>query len=502
MYASTIILMSTTTVGATQVGIGTAIPQANLGVYNTNTIFTTAPTVHIGDGAIDNTGGYGMLQLTRLNSAADNKAHLAFIKQNTSVFGMGFFPSTTATSFGLVPGVYTGGINMSSGMWLTPTGNVGIGITLPTSLLHIYGPPQNTLLSDNYILNVTSASSFNGNGSTTVYSNSINLQAGDLTGMASPSRGAQLYIGGGYSINSGINHGQIIMYTGATERMRVATNGNVGIGTVTPANPLHVIGSATLQGSNCSIKFAGNSDNHILTTAVDSFGAGSGTNNFVISSWYGLGFGNASSSHYATAYINCRTGTYYGVSALTSDKRMKKNIQPSTNCLDRINSIPVVSYDFIESHKPHVQYGVVAQDVRDIVPEAVSITSNFIGDSDKIVTHIIDGDTITITSPSHGYHTGDVLRFTIDYANTADDKFHTTEITVIDDDTFTISKWDAYDSSASLYVYGKYVHDFHNIDTSHFTFLAIGGIKEQHATIVSLEAKLAALEARLAAAGL
>jgi hypothetical protein len=273
----------------------------------------------------------------------------------------------------------------------------------------------------------------------------------------------------------------------------------IGIGIANPTNTLHVQGNVTIGGSNCSIYWAGASDNYILTSMTDGFGAGSGTNNFVISSWYGLGFGNATNAHYATAYINCRTGTYYGVSALSSDKRMKKNIQLSTNCLDKINSIPVVSYDFIESHKPHVQYGIVAQDVRDTVPEAVSITSNFIGDSDKIVTHVLDGDIITITSPSHGYHTGNVLRFTIDYVNTIDDKFHTTSITVIDDDTYTIPTWNEYDSSASLYVYGKFVNDFHNVDASHFTFLALGGIKELIAENIQMKSQLASLEARLAA---
>jgi len=409
MYASTIGLMPT--VG---VGIGTTVPQFKLDVYNANTIFTTAPTVHVGDGAIDNTGGYGMLQLTRLNSAADTKSHLAFIRQTTSVFGMGFYPSTSATSFGMVPGIYTGGMNTSNGMWFTPTGNVGIGSTLPTSLLNIYGPSQNTLLSDNYILNVTSASSFNGNGSTTVYSNSINLQAGDLTGMSSPSRGAQLYIGGGYSINSGINHGQIIMYTGATERMRVATNGNVGIGIANPGYKLDVSGNVNvgandstsgsriyLNGTNACIQggpsgsdlihlVSGNGTKALSVAYGGNVGIGT-TNPRDTLEAYGLirsrgatGY-DPGSGAYANSMYYWWTGSQYGWSVdntskyyvtPSSDYRIKENIQQPGQILRRLCGINMIDYEYKTEgimKNDGKRLGLFAHELQDAFPEYPNI---------------------------------------------------------------------------------------------------------------------------------
>jgi hypothetical protein len=106
-------------------------------------------------------------------------------------------------------------------------GSVGIGLTNPTGKCHIYGGGQSTGTGDVYSLNVSSADSFNGNGGITVYSESINLKAGDLTWSSNTIRvhGSRIYIGGGYSINGAQNQGNIIMYTGNAERARITDAG-------------------------------------------------------------------------------------------------------------------------------------------------------------------------------------------------------------------------------------------------------------------------------------
>jgi hypothetical protein len=119
------------------VGIGTLTPSATLHVYNSSASFTTAPTVHIGDGQADAGGTYGMINLVRANNGADNKAHLAFIKNGLTIFGMGYYPGTNLSVFGLVPSFGTMAVN--TGLWMDNTGSVGIGSTAPTVKLDVAG---------------------------------------------------------------------------------------------------------------------------------------------------------------------------------------------------------------------------------------------------------------------------------------------------------------------------------------------------------------------------
>jgi hypothetical protein len=145
---------------------------------------------------------------------------------------------------------YTSGVSASTPIILqASSGSVGIGITNPSGKIHIYGQYYGNQYSDTYSLNVNAPDSFNGDGANTVYSgNSINLKAGDLTwGGGSRSYGSQIYIGGGYSINGAINSAEIKMYTGGGERMRISGGGNVGIGTVSTDQKLHIYGNIRLD---------------------------------------------------------------------------------------------------------------------------------------------------------------------------------------------------------------------------------------------------------------
>src|SRR6185437_5050452 len=107
----------------------------------------------------------------------------------------------------------TSGANISN----SNTGNVGIGTTTPSSLLHI-------------------SSNSTGTGTVTTIENTA---AGGAGAQLIYKNTLQSWVSGLLN-NSGITRYSIYDLTNATERFSILNNGNVGIGTSAPNTPLHI----------------------------------------------------------------------------------------------------------------------------------------------------------------------------------------------------------------------------------------------------------------------
>ena len=70
-------------------------------------------------------------------------------------------------------------------------------------------------------------------------------------------------------------------------------------------------------------------------------------------------------------------------STVASDKRLKTNITPITNSLDKIKKLRPVEFDWLVNRDKH-EYGLIAQEVEQVVPEMV-IENKAIGDTKKFL---------------------------------------------------------------------------------------------------------------------
>jgi hypothetical protein len=198
-----------------------------------------------GNVGIGTNGPSAPLHVYGAGTAASYSSYQFTIGSNTSPRNIIFGVNDTSGSIQSTVNLF----NTPAAAWLTLNplgGNVGIGTASPGYTLDIRGSLQLTGIgivnqySDNIFFNVTANDSTNGNGGTTVYSNSINLRAGDLTWTGNRVYGAQIYIGGGYSIQGANNPGALIFSTNNTARMTILGNGNVGIGTDSPTGTLQL----------------------------------------------------------------------------------------------------------------------------------------------------------------------------------------------------------------------------------------------------------------------
>jgi len=183
-----------------------------------------------------------------------------------------------------------------------------------------------------------------------------------------------------YSSSSGINFSQNVYYNGAYyyKNTGAATLYGQGSGshiwynavsgtggtTFTPTQAMTLDNSSNLLHGVASVfnggkysQFANLNGGQINITLVDT-GTTGGTY---------IGFYNNTGAQ--AGIITHATSTTVLYTA-TSDKRLKENIIDSPSAIDYINSVKIRSYDWIED-KHQVKYGVIAQELFDVEPNAV-----------------------------------------------------------------------------------------------------------------------------------
>jgi hypothetical protein len=387
---------------AGNVGIGTSSPSANLDIV----VGTGSAKIKVGDGTVSG-GAY-------INLQGASGAKTWFVASNYNVGGALEFTQSTANGGSTIAG--------TASMLLDSSGNLGLGVT-PSA----WG--TSSVVFKSIELGVV-GSGISGLSSPAIPDTEITTNAYYNSGWkyavsGYPSLRASLNgdTAGAFSWNiapSGTAGGAISF----TQAMTLDASGNLGVGTTSPTSfggfkTLELANSSgnaislvtgtsviaqTIASNTNSLVYTGTRSNHSLvittndtermridtsgrllvgTTSTTCGGNTISANgvNIVVSANYAVGITTPVGDQYAMLFANGTNGivgsiyltsvaTAYNV---TSDQRLKTNIvdAPSGN----IDSIKVRSFDWI-ANGSHQEYGMVAQELIEVAPYAVTKTEN------------------------------------------------------------------------------------------------------------------------------
>jgi len=292
--------------------------------------------------------------------------------------------ATTSTFLGTITGS-TNVVNIGSGqIYKDASGNVGIGNTSPSQLLTV-GSPETPVISAAKVGVYSSGASLIITRDTT---NDIETLIGTVTGTLNS------------VVGSATNH-DLEFRTNNTERLRIDSSGNVGIG-VTPTERLHVSGNAIITGdisqTNGLAAFARNSGGPAVTVTQSGVGAAATfTGGFV-----GIGMTPTAQLELSTdSAKKPSTNTW----TIASDQRLKTNITNADNdrCYEIVKQVPLKRYTwrsevYSEGQvKDRSKLGWIAQDVEAVFPKAVG-TNRFAYNQvfEDVVTPELDSNGNTV----------------------------------------------------------------------------------------------------------
>jgi len=236
----------------------------------------------------------------------------------------------------------------------------------------------------------------------------------------------------GGNVGRGSGHGVDLIFgtkptdnTGVLERARITSGGSLLVGTTSSSRKFAVassgdtyasivaatnsvaslllgdtdsdsVGRLTYDNSDNSMRFLTNSDEHARITSggdlcinttvsegpakVSTVSGSSGTACYSARNSAGAGstffsfINNNDTALIGTITNNGNTATAYNT---TSDARLKENIAPADDAGSVVDAIQIVKHDWKVGG--HVRYGVIAQDLHEIAPEAVAV-----GDGDDV----------------------------------------------------------------------------------------------------------------------
>jgi hypothetical protein len=363
---------------------GTALKPATAGLADTATALATSRNIagvgFNGSAAIDIPYPNLTNKLTSGTGITISAATPPVISTNltagTNVTFTGTAPNITINAAGGTASQWSGA---SGGNIYYNTGNVGIGTNNPlVTKLHLHN-------------NATSAD--------------CRMLFSDNTSTVSNTRGFAL----GKGTNNGVfiwnyENTEMVFATNGSERMCIASNGNIGIGTNNPSATLQVSGTVSIQTGATGVQMSDMTSGSLklgnITQNYGSSGAGSTGNMGCIVlecldnteiAVHDSGNANHSLIRYTTSNnITMGRNFGWGVCSVfkgnngtawdqTSDHRIKENIKKANLniCYDNVKNINLYRFNYKDAfgngtHRDRTQLGFVAQQVNQYYPKSIT----------------------------------------------------------------------------------------------------------------------------------
>jgi hypothetical protein len=301
---------------------------------------------------------------------------------------------------------------------IMPSGNIGIGTTAPTGKLEV----QDT----NGRLGLFGGSTFamrnSGNVLVTRNTDTTTGDLGQIIMERGDGSGADMALTTEYDGSNGVQ--SLGVASGSNMLMSILKGGNVGIGTTAPTAALQVVkadadnyvarlaNTAATAGDSWGLKI--NAGSAAGDSALDVYSANGNSLFMRIQGDGKVGIGATLPTEKLHVYGGVKfeglaagsTGNYlcrdtsgvvtHGGSCSTSDERLKKDIAPVADALDKVQQMQGVTYHWKdEARGTRTELGLIAQEVEKVIPEVVDTASDTMGTKsiryENLVALLIEG---------------------------------------------------------------------------------------------------------------
>ena len=309
-----------------QVGIGTSSPETNLHIEDSSSF----SIIRLVSSTTENAG---------IDFGDPDDRDIGRVRYNNSDNSMVFHT------------------NAAEQMRIDASGNVGVGTSSPSTLLHVKST------------GATTATIEAGGGGDAI----LDIKAAEVSGGESIIRFSDSVSGVGFITYAQNDGGSDFMRfgTASTERMRIDSSGNLLVGTTSLADvdnksTAHLLEGASSIGGRGAVGVYNNTGTaNCPALVVLNRDASTDTSNRFIQFYADV----SSSGSTAMGGIVGNGASNVQFAAL-SDAREKTNIKSISGSLTKINSLNPVEFDWIASGE-HINAGFVAQEVGQVFPEFV-----------------------------------------------------------------------------------------------------------------------------------